>query len=133
IIDDEPASGVYYNEEIYQETAQSQNLQKLIHGPVFSVATIFKIGAKSSFVFDSMIGHFKYEKVNQDEEYVLNMGTKYTVTRKNAYATALFLMPGIRFQNTDRKAFQICVAGVSMFGDSDASFPIPMCSWLYKL
>ena len=57
----------------------------------------------------------------------------YTVTRKeNAYSTALFLMPGVRFQNSDRKAFQICIAGVSMFGDSNGSFPIPMCSWFYK-
>lgn len=133
IMNSEPAPGVYTEDEYFEAQEQTSRLLKMSHGPVFSVAGIFKIGAKTSFVFDSMVGYFNYEKVSSDEEYTSDQEMIYTVTRKeNAYSTALFLMPGVRFQNSDRKAFQICIAGVSMFGDSNGSFPIPMCSWFYK-
>lgn len=130
----EPAEGVYTEDEYEAAEEESSSLLKMSHGPIFSVAGIFKIGAKSSFVFDSMIGYFNFEKISKDDEFDEQTGDYiYTVTRKNnAHTTALFLMPGVRFQNTDRKAFQICVAGVSTFGDSDVSIPIPMCSWFYN-
>ncbi len=133
IMNTEPAPGVYTEDEYLEAEEQSSRLLKMSHGPVLSVAGIFKIGAKTSFIFDSMIGYFNYEKVSTNEDYTARPEAIYTVTRKeNAYSIVLFLMPGVRFQNTDRKAFQICVAGVSMFGDSNGSFPIPMCSWFYK-
>jgi hypothetical protein len=134
IMNSEPDTGVYNEDDYFAAQEKSSRLLKMSHGPVFSVAGIFKIGAKASFVFDSMIGYFNYEKVSSDQEYDSAQDMMfYTVTRKkNAYSTALFLMPGVRFQNSDRKAFQICIAGISMFGDSNGSFPIPMCSWFYK-
>ena len=118
------AEGTYYY-DVYTE--QPYELLKMIHGPIFSVATIFKIGAKASFVFDSMIGYFSFEE--NRENYADNY---FTITRYNAHTTALFLMPGVRFQNTDKRALQICVAGVSTLGDIEESFPIPMVSWFYK-
>jgi hypothetical protein len=130
----EPPEGVY--NEMEYDLAGDENTQPVStsHGPVFSIAGIFKIGAKSSFVFDSMIGYFSFEKITKEEELdETSSNTIYTVTRmKNANTTALFLMPGVRFQNTDRKAFQICVAGVSSFGDVKGSFPVPMVTWFYK-
>ncbi len=118
--------GLYHQEPPYE-------LLKTIHGPIFSVASIFRIGAKASFVFDSMIGYFSFEKTDIEDNYIPSLDDySYTVIRYDAYATALFLMPGIRFQNTDRRALQICVAGVSTFGDLNESFPIPMISWFYK-
>ena len=126
----EEAEGVYGYPD-YQEP--TYDLLKTIHGPIFSVATIFKIGGKASFVFDSMIGYFTFEKTDYQEVYVPSYEDyAYRITRYDAYATALFLMPGVRFQNSDRRALQICVAGVSTFGDSNESFPIPMVSWFYK-
>jgi hypothetical protein len=38
-------------------------------------------------------------------------------------------MPGIRFQKTDEKAFQISLAGVIT---PENSFPLPMASWFFK-
>jgi hypothetical protein len=38
-------------------------------------------------------------------------------------------MPGMRFQRSDSKAFQISLAGVIT---QDISFPLPMASWFYK-
>lgn len=126
----EPEPGVYAEQEYYAATEQGSNMGSLIHGPIFSVAGIFKIGAKTSFVFDSMIGYFKYEESSSTTS---GSGTNtYTVTSGYSYTTALFLMPGVRFQNTDRKAFQISIAGISTYGDVEASFPIPMCSWFYQ-
>jgi hypothetical protein len=38
-------------------------------------------------------------------------------------------MPGMRFQRSESKAFQISLAGVITDG---MSFPLPMASWFYK-
>lgn len=134
IIDEEPQAGTYTENEYQNLIAQkSSKYQKMTQGPVFSVAGIFKIGAKSGFIFDSMIGYFNFEKVDAEMQFSDGQETVYIVTRtKNAYTTALLLMPGVRFQSTDRKAFQISIAGISLFGDAEASFPIPMCTWFYK-
>ena len=133
ILNDEPDAGVYPEEEYQLLRDQTSRLSKMSHGPIISIAGFFKIGGKSSFIFDSMIGYFNYEILDSDGDYNQNGDLFFTVTRNNnAYSTALFLMPGVRFQSSDRKAFQICVAGVAMFGDTNVSFPIPMCSWFYK-
>ncbi len=128
------APGVYTDSEFYDYQDQHESLMSLTHGPIVSVAGIFKIGAKSSFIFDSMIGYFTYETRNESSEYdsSQDVWTHTVASNKNAQSVALFLMPGVRFQSTDRRAFQICVAGVSTFGDSEVSFPIPMISWFYK-
>jgi len=61
-----------------------------------------------------------YEITSYEEEYKTNL--------------AFFLMPGMRFQKTDDKAFQVSLAGViNIFGDQTNSFPVPMCSWFFKL
>lgn len=132
--DEEPPPGVYSEEEYNDQYEQHSRLYNMTHGPIVSLAGLYKIGAKSSFIFDSMIGYFNFEQIDTDYEYNNStQQTNITVTKdKNAYTTALFLMPGVRFQKTDRTAFQICVAGVSTFGDADASFPIPMCTWFYR-
>jgi hypothetical protein len=49
-------------------------------------------------------------------------------------------MPGMRFQTKENRAFQISLAGVTVFGPAlenwggpnSISFPLPMCSWFYK-
>ena len=48
-------------------------------------------------------------------------------------STNLILMPGMRFQKSEDKAFQISLTGVIGSTDGERySFPIPMCSWFYK-
>lgn len=130
----QPASGVYSEQTYIALTENITGLQKIINGPIISVASLFKIGARSTFIFDSMIGYFSFETADVDYNYDGMTGySSITVTRNNnAKAIALFIMPGVRFQNLDRRAFQICVAGVSTFGDASISFPIPMISWFYK-
>jgi hypothetical protein len=95
-------------------------LNTFVSGPIVSIAGIAKIGKKTSLFFDSMFSYNKRTATNDDELVTKN----YT----------LVLMPGVRFQSTDKKAFQISLAGVIRYrGDNFSSFPVPMCSWLYKL
>jgi hypothetical protein len=41
----------------------------------------------------------------------------------------IIIMPGMLFQKTEEKAFQISLAGVI---SQEQSFPLPMASWFYK-
>ena len=82
-------------------------------GPIISIAGIAKVGAKASFIFDSMFGSFKY-------------GTDYTTN-------AFVIMPGMRFQTKENRALQVSLAGVATIETGDfVSFPLPMVSWFYK-
>lgn len=133
-----PEVGVYHNEY----PPMVNELRPMTRGPILSAAGIFKVGAKVSFIFDSMFGFFKQEQTKSEYEE-LTPGNyyngasiaptfNYVVTKEEYLTTALFVMPGLRFQHSDRKAFQICIAGVSMFGQRNVSFPFPMCSWFTK-
>jgi hypothetical protein len=114
---------------------------RLRHGPVLGVAGLAPVGKKASFLFDSMT--FFTEQINrkeiyptqgftQDPLYILRSGSKVTTV----------LMPGMRFQNSERSAFQVALAGVIEYSDigfeydgssGTHSIPIPMCSWFLKL
>ena len=125
------APGVYlYDDPNAYFGYQNDEPLGLSSGPIFSVAGIFKIGAKTSFIFDSLLGFYTHER--QYTEFLANDLGYRVVRDENAHSTALLIMPGVRFQNTERKAFQISLSGISLYGDSDASFPIPMCTWFYK-
>ncbi len=135
--------GTYYGEYSYETIPNHTGLLPLTKGPIFSIAGIIKVGAKASFVFDSMIGVFSGVSNNVETtqisppDYTTNPYTpavnKFVVTNERRLTTALFIMPGMRFQSTDRKAFQVSIAGVSMFRESrNTSFPLPMCTWFYK-
>lgn len=125
----EPVAGVYYNGE-----PNAFKTQPLTHGPIVSLAGICKVGAKASFIFDSMIGYLSHESTNYAYTYNnINYTNITTVSKTQNKSTALFVMPGMRFQSTDRKAFQVSLAGVSVFSKTGtSSFPFPMCTWFYK-
>lgn len=146
------APGIYYSGSSYDYgTPAMLREEPIIHGPVFSVAGIAAVGAKASFVFDSMIGtFFSYKNTIQTTELVpayYNPNPPYdyvpgsyqhTITNQKTVATALFLMPGMRFQTKENHAFQFSLAGVAFFrqkgytGDQTTSFPVPMCTWFFK-
>jgi hypothetical protein len=93
---------------------------------------------KASLILDGMLGFF-----SQDQDYFDYNGQYVTVSGTNALkTTAFFMMPGMRFQTKENKAFQVSLAGVSFsqkrandpngnFNNS-SSFPVPMCSWFWK-
>lgn len=134
----------YYDGYNYPFLNGSLKNKALSHGPIFSVAGIVKGGAKTSFVFDSMLGIFSQQQyvVNTTEltppDYSVTPYIPATyrmvVTKENRTTAALFIMPGMRFQTKEDRAFQVSLAGVAVFpqGRRGYSFPFPMCTWFRK-
>jgi hypothetical protein len=126
---------------------ENKGLPKPVHGPMFSIGGIARIGAKASFVFDSMLGFFEHEYgefstttlsepvYSPNDPWLLITPGQYQhqVTMKKTNSSVLFVMPGMRFQRDERKAFQFNLAGI-MVSDSGDSFsaPFPMCTWFYR-
>ncbi|NOQ75793.1 MAG: hypothetical protein GQ574_27560 [Crocinitomix sp.] len=138
------AEGTYYSEDQYFYSYE-RITSPLIKGPIFSIAGITKVGARASFVFDSMIGVFSQTDSKRTSTAITPTvendfnSYQHVVTHYENKTTALFVMPGMRFQSTERRAFQVSLAGVSVFGwasneggSYNFSFPIPMCSWFFK-
>ena len=106
---------------------------KPVHGPMFSIGGIARIGAKESFVFDSMLGFFEHEVGEVQSTELVTGGYQHEVVMKTNNSSALLVMPGVRFQRDERKAFQFSLAGVVINdGDGDVSAPFPMCSWFSR-
>ncbi len=138
--------GVYYDTSMNGPSYTYYNGplvdKPMTKGPIFSIAGIAKVGAKASFVFDSMIGVFSdtYTQATLTTIRPIDYNNsipgiwKTEVTNRKRTTVALFIMPAMRFQKTDRKAFQVALAGVTVFSDNGdrTSFPFPMCSWFYK-
>jgi hypothetical protein len=116
-------------------------------GPMFSIAGIYKIGKKTSVFFDSMFADTKKNRAVRNDLWLTSIDqfgntiyTPYTEIKNELRENiSFFIMPGIRIQQTDSRAFQFSCAGVVNFSRtnngsfSKNSFPIPMCSWLFKL
>ena len=119
----------------------------LTQSPILSIAGIKQVGKKASFIFDSMIA--LSERYNFRGTYVGNSqggAPDYIVTYNRGTQVSALLMPGVRFQTTDKRAFQVALSGVFQYSDigffyndvvdettqKTRSFPAPMCSWFFK-
>ncbi len=134
--------------------------------PILGLGGIAKVGKKASFIFDCMIGFSKktvsysvysqspvYDPDGNFAYYSVDYDHPVNVSETGRKISA-FLMPGMRFQSSEKHAFQVALAGViewsavgfshgSVYTDNantykakpisgTRSFPIPMCSWLIK-
>jgi len=155
--------GTYINNDAYWTGNGISSVSKntpMLAGPIVSIAGITPVGAKASLVFDSMFGLFSSSRYNRitttelvapvDGYYDPNPPYSYIQGTPGTYShaiekvptsqLALFIMPGMRFQTKEKRAFQISLAGVAVFrqkgyedfADKSFSFPIPMCSWFFK-
>ena len=92
---------------------------------LFSVAGAIGNGGKVSFVFDSFI-----VPINRSQStYNPNTGNYTASTYKAIFA---LIIPGVRLQTNDDKAFQIGFAGAYFDGDI-LPLPIPMVTWFRRL
>ena len=129
------SGATYVSQEgtIYDSYEAWHNIKPGIqNAPSFSIAAISKVGAKASIIFDAMVFIGKTEIVSEERDRTPAKEI-YTVSSKSAAFTTVFMMPGMRFQKTEKKAFQISLAG--WFDNTDGeltSFPMPMVSWFYK-
>lgn len=109
--------------------------------PIIGLAGQVKVGKKASFIYDCMfiIGESSWTTTDQTLDYqydpidwtytqvVVSPAVRKTkITNQNL----LIIMPGMRFQKNDSKAFQISLAGVII--PNEIAFPLPMASWFYK-
>jgi hypothetical protein len=107
--------------------------------PLISIAGIFKVGSKASFFFDSMVLFNNPKEIRTTTSGGYDPNTQLytpivnTVVEERIFRTSFYLMPGMRFQKNENRAFQIALAGVASFDKYETnSFPIPMCSWFFK-
>jgi len=133
--------GTYANTNFYSQIPSKTVNNPPLVGPMFSVAGIARIGVKTSFVFDSMLGYFKRSFETSDMMNIYN-GTNGQWSRvvtagvENRETLAFFMMPGMRVNRNEVSAFQFSLAGVSIRqqinGSTEAySFPFPFCTWYY--
>lgn len=121
-------------------------LNKLTPASVSSIGGILPIGEKASFIFDSMVSvserrnySYTYGFTDLEGNYVQGIPSYVSGTE-----IAAFLMPGMRFQKNERRAFQVALAGVIQYSSvgfwsfsgvtapRTRTFPVPMCSWFFK-
>ncbi len=100
--------------------------------PLFSIAGMFRINNKFSFVFDSFIMLKGKESVYQyiDETWDDQTGKSTFMIRSetNKSYPLIVLSPGLRFQANDRSSIQFGFTGVHYDGEF-VPVPIPMIQW----
>lgn len=110
----------------------------MFSAPIFSLAGIVQITSRASLFFDSMLAFGKRQVKSTETSSTGGFDTPYVVTITEAppYTEefmALYIMPGMRFQKNDNRAFQIAVAGVTARQDGYTyTFPLPLVSWFFK-
>ena len=121
----------------------------MIKAPILGIAGLATVGKKASFIMDAMFILGSYNQVNNDQtvnDYfnpITNQLAYTTVSNltstSNSYkANLMIFMPGMRFQTTENRAFQVSLSGVflnikgSNLSNNRISFPLPMCSWYFK-
>ncbi len=133
IYPDIPIDGYYYS--------SSQSNYK---APIIGLAGQAKVGKKASFIYDCMyiIASNSYKATTGDQQitsqYDVNgmlsqvqvADFKENITAGISRQNVLVIMPGMRFQQNESKAFQISLAGVII--PDEISFPLPMASWFYR-
>ena len=123
----------------------TETVRETFQASIVSIAGIFQLTSKASIFFDSMIGYgngnFTTTDVSGGIEYIRDGNNVvavnsspyvYSVNRRSR-PIVLYFMPGMRFQKNEDRAFQIAVAGVSVWDSGDnITFPLPLLSWFFK-
>lgn len=128
---------VTHNEEQYEPITQSYKDKKVNEQrTLLSMALMFRVGKKVSFVFDSILvpGGGEYETTQVRYYFDPNTGqtTSSTYKQKEQRKSYSLFVPGIRWQMEHNKAFQFGFAGLSVGGET-VPVPIPMIQWYRKL
>jgi hypothetical protein len=135
----EAPTGIYYTSDSYYNAQREQEVAPLL-GAIFSLAGITKVGAKASFVFDSMFGFISTETSSVNSTFT-GFDTRYVVSRGNERFFAMALMPSMRFQTRENSAFQITLTTISIksknfegefLPSGTITFPMPSCSWFFR-
>ena len=131
------SDGTDYINYNYPDIPRQAN-NDLLKAPIISVAGIFQITSSASIFFDSMFAFGEVERSDINRDYQGGSTSPFIISvtenqlASNQFA-ALYLMPGMRFQKNENRAFQIAIAGVSVWDSGDnITFPLPLLSWFFK-
>ncbi len=100
-------------------------------GFIGSVGMNLRLSEKTSFIFDSMFGSMN--TVNSVDNWFFdpNSQSSTAVVLEMRESKPFFIfMPGLRINQGDGKAFQVCVAGANFEGQT---IPMPYVTWFRKL
>lgn len=104
--------------------------------PLFSLAGMFRINDKFSFVFDSFIMTAGKDRTVQDIEQrwdrLDGKETYYIVYRVEKSSPLIVLSPGLRFQANEKSSFQFGFTGIHFEGEF-VPVPIPMVQWFRRI
>ena len=104
--------------------------------PLFSIAGMFKINTKFSFVFDSFFMLSGKDRVEKEVREQHNPGsqkvTYYLEDRVIEANPLVVLAPGLRFQANESSSFQFGFTGVHFDGEF-VPVPIPMIQWFKRI
>lgn len=104
--------------------------------PLLSLAGMFRINSKFSFVFDSffMLKGKDYENLYIDSRYdELNMKETFFIRKEISESEPLVVLsPGLRFQANENSSFQFGFTGIHVDGEF-VPVPIPMVQWFRKI
>lgn len=135
--------GIYASSNGEMPTLPVQTYHEVTDGfkaeaPIFGLAGQTKVGKKASFIYDCMYLRGG-QKMNGGYQYIENQYNSFNqlqqvivgqwVDGNTSDRNLVVVMPGMRFQRSDVKAFQISLAGVI---SQSNSFPLPMASWFYR-
>lgn len=124
-----PIAGTYYPTASNPYPNIPYTKKPASKGPIASIGMNIRLSEKTSFIFDSMFGSMK----NTDSNIYYNYSSSSlpTVVLKTTQYNPFFIfMPGLRINQDEGKAFQICVAGAHL---RDQTIPIPFVTWFRKL
>ena len=131
--------GTYSTDPSYYNFPIKKVNSPLILAPVIGAAGIVPVGKKASLFLDAMLilGKTSGEQEQDITTFYGSQGqpisTVVSELRDVSTPRVNFVfMPGMRFQSSENKAFQISLAGIIGYEDDVYSFPVPMCSWFYK-
>jgi hypothetical protein len=118
--------GTYSNNAPYQYSDR-----KATQGLVGSLGANFRISEKASFIFDSMFGVLNVDNTELRYDYNPISGITTDIAILVPQKKSFFIfMPGLRLNQGEGKAFQVCVAGAKI---NDRTFPMPYVTWFRKL
>jgi hypothetical protein len=104
--------------------------------PLVSIACMFRLNNKFSFVFDSFIMLAGRERTRQELQTSYNetdYKTRYSLVNVTEKGKPLVVLsPGLRFQANENSSFQFGFTGLHVDGEF-VPVPIPMVQWFRKI
>lgn len=134
-VEDERFTIVNIPTEYSTNSIESSTYSKGEGRPLFSVAGMFRINDKFSFVFDSFLMPKGKDKEREHIEYNYSDEglTTHSIRKEIQQSSSLLVLsPGLRFQANENSSFQFGFTGIYTDGEF-IPVPIPMVQWFRKI